>query len=123
MSPRVQSLYDEPLAGCQPIFEDAANATNMLRSLLMRLRIYYTEKVCTALGDRIIAEAGNVQIYRMEYVINEVQYEIRRAGNYNPAFEEVLLNSWVKDLLNRVPEDAVWQFNKVVRGYREERKR
>lgn len=123
MSPRVQSLYDEPLAGCLPVFEDAAAATNMLRSLLLRLRIYYTEKVCTALGDCIIAEAGNFSIYRMEYVINEVQYEIRRASNYNPAFEEVLLNNWVKDLLKRVPEDAVWQFNKVVRAYREERKR
>lgn len=124
MSPRVQSLYDDPLAGCLPIFEDSEAATNMLRSLLLRLRIFYSESVSTALGDQIITESGNSGIYRMEYVINEVQHEIRRAGSsFNPSFEAILLNNWVKDLLKRVPEDQVWQFHRLVLKYRNERKR
>lgn len=125
MSPRaVQTLFDDPLAGCDPIFTDPGPATTMLRSLLMRLRVYLEEERSTSLGDQIIAEAKALPVPRYEYVINEVQHELRRCTReYDEAFEAVVLSNWVKDLLKRIPEDDVWQFHKGLRENRERRKR
>lgn len=114
----------DPLAGCLPWIQNDSNGTNLLKSLLMRLRLFLNEDCSVTLCDQIIASAKLVQINRWEYVINEVQYELRRCTpEFDERFETVILNNWVKDLLKRLPEDNVWEFHRVVREYRKQRKR
>lgn len=120
----IQSVIDDPLAGCLPLVQEESNGTNLLRSLLLRLRLFLDETKSVQLSDQVIAEAQLVQINRWEYVINEVLYELRYCGRqYNEMFETVVLNNWVKDLLKRWPEDTVLEFIMIVKSNRVCRKR
>lgn len=120
----VDSIMDDPLAGCLPIFEDVANASNMLKSLFMRLRIFYSEPVATALTDQIIIESGEVPFSKWEYIINECQYEKRRAWiEFNPMFETVVLNNWMHQLMKRIQQDEALEFMFKLKKWREERPR
>lgn len=120
----IQSVIDDPLAGCLPLVQEESNGTNLLRSLLLRLRLFLDETKSVQLSDQVIAEAQLVTINRWEYVINEVLYELRHCGRqYNEMFETVVLNNWVKDLLNRWPEDTVYLFLRQVKKNREARRR
>ena len=120
----LNSVIDDPLAGSLPLIRQPGNGATLLRSLLMRLRLFLDERRSTAIGDQVIAEAKEVLIFSWEYVINEVQYELRRCQHGdNPQLETVVLNNWTKDLLRRYPEDVVWEFFKQVRKNRGGRKR
>lgn len=118
----IQAIIDDPLAGSLPLFTDAANGTNFMRSLLLRLRIYYSEEKATKFGDTVIAESQLVNINRFEYIINELQRELRKCGKeYNELFETVVLNNWIKDLINRAGEDVAYEFMRQVKRNRENR--
>jgi hypothetical protein len=118
----VQSIMDDPLAGCLAFVQNEWNGNNLLRSLLMRLRLFYNEATCTAITDQIIAESGLVRINTWEYIINEVLYEFRLCQKeYNPAFETILLSNWTKDLYKRHHEDVVLAFFRQVKTGREKR--
>lgn len=120
----VHTIMDDPLVGCLPIVQLESNAHNLLRSLLLRLRLFLEEKRSAAVGDQVIAESKKLSIPVYEYVLNEVQYELRRCQKgYNEAFETIVLNNWTKDLLKRYPEDVVWTFFRKVRANRKARKR
>lgn len=121
---RVQTIFSEPLAGCLPICRDPDNAYNMLRAILLRLRLFYKEDVCTKLFDDITEGSKRTAVPQNEYLINEVQYEIRRAGKeYDPQFEAVLINTWLKDLITRIPEDDAYAFMRDLKANRENRTR
>lgn len=120
----IQGFLDDPLAGCKPIMLEQGNGTNMLRGLLLRLRIFHTEKKATAIGDQLVAEAPGTGINHFEYCINEVLYEIRRSTKeFSEQYETVVLNNWTKDLLKRLPEDVVLPFFVKVRENRKNRRR
>ncbi len=120
----LNAVIDDPLAGCLPLMQWEGNAINMMRALLLRLRIFYSEGVATSLGEQIIKESGAIAIDKWEYCINEVQYERRRClPEYDERFETVVLNNWTKNLLKRLPEDLVLPFFVKVRANREVRKR
>jgi len=115
---------DDPLAGCLLIFKDEVNASQMVKSLFLRLRIFYSEPDATKLSDKIIEESDQVPFSRWEYIINETQYEIRRAyKDYNPMFETVLLNSWLHKLMKRIQQDDALDFMVKLKKMREERPR
>jgi len=120
----MQGLWDDPLAGCWPIVQETANGTNMLRSLLLRLRIYYSEGTATKIGDQIIKESHHITINRWEYIINECLYELRIPGKgYSLEFETDLLNKWIADLITRYDQDQVLEWVVMVKRNREQRKR
>lgn len=118
----IQAIIDDPLAGSLPLFTDAANGTNFMRSLLLRLRIYYSEEKVNKFSDIVIAESQLVKINRFEYIINELQRELRKCGKeYNEMFETVVLNNWIKDLIARAGEDVAYEFMRQVKKNREGR--
>jgi len=120
----MHSLWDDPLAGCWPLVQETANGTNLLRSLLLRLRIYYTGDTATAIGDQIINESLVVTINRWEYMINECLHELRvPAKGYSPAYEVEVLNKWIADLMSRHDQDLVLEWVSMVKRNREHRKR
>lgn len=101
-----------------------SNAQNMLGSMLMRLRIFYSEPEANTISESIIAEVKNISIYHWEYVINEVMFEFRRVQKkWSEQYEENILNQWTTDLLKRHQEDAVWSFFRQVKANRLSRKR
>ncbi len=122
--PPVSSIMEDPLAGCLPLMRVESNAQNMLGSMLMRLRIFYSEPEANTISESIIAEVKNISIYHWEYVINEVMFEFRRVQKkWSEQYEENILNQWTTDLLKRHQEDAVWSFFRQVKANRLSRKR
>lgn len=120
----LQSIIDDPLAGCSPVMQQDGNGTNMLRGLLLRLRLYYSEEMANELTNQVIKECKLVSVPRWEYVINEILFEIRyKSSVYSAAYETAVLNDWTKDLMTRYPEDVVYNFFWQVKGNRDRRKR
>lgn len=120
----LNSLIDDPLAGCQPFLREPNAGTSMLRMLLMRLRIFYNEKASTAIGDQIIAESEKVKINKYEYIINEVLYEIRQCRKgFGEMYETVVINDWSKSLMKKKEIDTVLDFISEVKKNRASRKR
>jgi hypothetical protein len=101
---------DDPLAGCLPIIHYGGNAETFLGSILVRLRIFHKEAVCTQLSDMIIEESADYPGFRYEYIINEVIYEMRLARQgKDEMYEKVILDSWIKKLM-KVDQDSVLEF-------------
>lgn len=120
----VNDILDDPLAGCLDIFRDEVSASQMEKSLFLRLRIFYREPDAVKLSDKIFEEAENMPFSKWEYIINEMQYEIRRAyKDYSSNFETVLLNSWMYKLMQRIQQDDALDFMVMIKKYREERPR
>lgn len=109
-------LMDDPLAGCLYFMQEEGNAKNFLGSVLLRLRLFYTEDVCNKLADTLIDQSDHVQISRWEFVINETLYEFRKAQkSFDTMKEAVTLNDWATDLMLRYHEDMVLDFVGVVK--------
>lgn len=119
---RAQTLFDDPLAGCSPLVADPANAQNLLRSLLLRLRLFYSEKVCDALTHELFEGGNNYPGYIYEFILNEMMYELRVAkSGINEMYEKVILDSWIKQLMKKVEQDAVLEFVGRLKKDREKR--
>lgn len=119
---RAQTLFDDPLAGCSPLVADPANAQNLLRSLMLRLRLFYSEKVSDALMHELFEGGNHYPGYMYEFIINEMMYEIRMArSGLDEMYEKVILDSWVKQLIKKVEQDEVLEFVSRLKKGREKR--
>lgn len=116
----VSQLAERPLAGCHKWLSDSyVNKTILTRALYTRLCLFTS--ISHALETyQVICEEfpGN-----SEYIINELQYEIRRAsGKTSENYESELISRWaeVKMRVHRV--DEVLEFvnqlkeNRLIRG-------
>lgn len=122
MSPRIPDLLDDPLLGCDDLLAIQSNAINVYHSALLRLRLFYPGDKAKDLAERIADEAPETQLRTMEYVINEVLYEIRRAQQtFNPVFEELVLKNWTSKVLKQYGEDIALPFIIRLKAAREAR--
>lgn len=125
---RVNTIIDDPLAGCLDVVKLESNAINLFRSLSLRLQLFHKEKVCKSIGDQIIKESKTCGIYVFEYIINEIQYESRLAmrklrKEYTDQFEEAVLKNWIKQIIKNYSEDFALEFLTKLKGNRTKRKR
>lgn len=119
----VNSLIDDPLAGCDESMQVAGNMDTMARSIIARLELFHTKEKCEKIRLLITKEALASGINQSEYFINELLFEFRSAKGTSVAFEKAVLNSWVAKVISKHGPDAGLDFFNVVRINREARKR
>jgi hypothetical protein len=122
---KLSTYLSDPLAGCLDILKEESNSLAMMRALFLRMRLFYSEKVCSSLSDQIISEADSCTAPRYQYIINETLYELRRAGKeFSEQYETVILNQWMSILMKEaLNNDSVLDIIIAVKRNRKKRKR
>src|SRR5689334_20422578 len=113
------NLMDDPLAGCLPVMQMVTNAETFLRSVMLRMRLFYSEDTCQKICDRIIEESKQTVLYQYEYVINEILFEFNEAKrNLQPFEPQLSLQAWITDIIARYGQDTGIEFFKYVKTNR-----
>jgi hypothetical protein len=112
----VNTLFDEPLAGCLDIVQDPGNFMTFRNSLELRLSLVTSRLEAETILGRIhddynFPDDDPFTVGLPEYVINELQYEIRkRRSNYNEETENPILSKWFDHLVdhyNMTSDEAI----------------
>lgn len=120
----INTIIDDPLAGCLAVVKQGNNATTLLRSILIRMRLFYNEKKCKSISDQIIRESDDVTIDPWEYIINENLYEMRRISKgVNEMLETAVLSNWTRELMKIYTHDQALEFVSRLKNNRLRRKR
>lgn len=120
----INEIISKPLAGCLPFTKQPGSYATVIDSLFMRLRIIHGKRVSTYILDQINLEGEKIIIFKKEYVINELQYEIRICQNNTvESMESELIDQWAKSLLEDFREDRVLDFIIQLKQARARRKR
>lgn len=117
----VNDLLLDPLAGCLPIMQQLQNAETMADAIVLRLRLCADKKASASLEKQIKKEAKAGLPKYCEYLVNELQYELRKAMGKNDAEPEIL-NKWAAYLVKRHKTDDVLDFIYAVKINREKRR-
>lgn len=116
----VSQLAERPLAGCHTwLLDSYVNTTILTRALYMRLCLFTSISYALETYKMICEESpGN-----SEYVINELQYEIRLAsGKTSDGYESELVSRWAEVKMRTSRVDDVLEFvnqlkeNRLSRG-------
>lgn len=121
----INELINAPLAGCLPFTKSPGAYTTLIDGLFIRLAIIHGKRVSTYILDQINIEGEKIIIFKKEYVINELLYEIRigTAGYEKESFETPIINQWAAKLMEQMNEDAVLEFISKLKQFRARRNR
>lgn len=123
----INDVIDKPLAGCLPFTKSAGTYTTLIDGLFIRLAIIHGKRVSTYILDQINIEGEKIIIFKKEYVINELQYEIRLFNkSITPGYEiyeSTYIDLWAEKLMDRMDENAVLDFISKLKQFRARRNR
>lgn len=89
----VSQLAERPLAGCSKWFVESCNSTILIRTLYLRLCLFTSIREAIEIYRAICDECDNDP----EYVVNELQYEIRKAsGKTSDGYESEIVSRWAE---------------------------
>lgn len=117
----VGDLVNQELAGCDPDMEWPGNFEVLADRLGLMLALYTSRAQATVIIKQITKEAKRQAIKYHEYVINEIQYEMRVARmRWKPdELKEAMINQeWAARLLERFPLTMVDQFMEGLKASR-----
>ncbi len=106
----VNRIIEDPLAGCLDIIYNEGVYVTLCNSLYLRLRIFYAKEIVDKIKSRIEKDSEDQIMPTEEYVINELQYELRFAGKGSTDFESQILNRWSAILMKQYETDEVLDF-------------
>jgi hypothetical protein len=123
----VKNLADAELAGCLLLKKDL-NIFELLRDdLTNRIALYLRMPTAKTIKEAIITESAAIkQVPYWEYIINELQYELRMAafsGKLNPAYEAMMINDWAKHIIRKEDADTSLDFIILLKANRLKRTR
>lgn len=119
---KVGDLLKQDLPGSMFDF-DVANYNNLMATLRLRLRLVSNKDHAERVEEMIEGRDADVPHTKpFEYIVNEMQFEIRRAYQPLPENEKRILNLWCTEIMERAGADAAIDFFTTVLRFREERK-
>jgi hypothetical protein len=123
----IKVIAEDPLVGCSDqLGDDAGSWENMLNFLVSNLSLITNSELADQLSGAIAIESSESGIDQSQYIVNELQYEIRQRmlgslKTTNEQFETVLLNRWSKYLLRDHDTNQVLDFITFVKSNRTKR--
>lgn len=123
----VNDVISHPLAGCLTFTTQPGSYTTLVDSLYLRLCVIHGKRVSTYIFDQINLEGEKIIIFKKEYVINELQYEIRhwllKEDPQCEYYESEIIDAWAEKLLSKLDTDAVLDFIVQLKQFRARRNR
>lgn len=123
----VKNIAQAELAGCLPLVEDLNNFELLKENLTCRIALFVRMPAAREILEVITDEAGKVeQVPFWEYIINELQHELRVAssrGPLNEGHEGVLISKWTKHIIRKKDVDTALDFIAVLKTNRLKRNR
>lgn len=122
----VNTIMDDPLAGCNENIHNIVGISTLVNRLNTMLQLIRGDARAAVIRSSIEKEIKTIGINDREYLINELQYEVR-IGTLGPnritseEFENVLINRWFKIVHKRDGEDVALRFVNMLKGNREKR--
>lgn len=129
-------LADRPLAGCHWLMEDELNAETLIEHLRLRVSLYYDGDLSQIIFDEIISEywkticvfpkpsPSHLNRPFQEYVINEIQYQIRKgSGKTSDQLESNIITEWVNHITKEHCLDDALEFISLLKKNRNSRNR
>jgi hypothetical protein len=118
---KIGDLLKQDLPGSMFDF-DVANYNNLMDTLKLRVRLVTSKERGERLLEMIEENDESVPHTRpFEYIVNEMQYEVRRNYQPMPDNEKRILNAWCGEIVERAGEDAAIDFFVAVVKFRKER--
>ena len=123
----INTLMDNPLAGCLDLMQESYNVQNFKSSVTLRLALFTSRTVAQGISNQIEKESlacKPIRIVCNEYIVNELLFEYRLAqGKNNLSFENLVLKKWVAKIISSNGADAGLDFLNALKSNREKRKR
>lgn len=121
---KAHNYFDDPLPGSKGEVRDG-QWTTLSESLLMRLRLCAGTEMANALYDKIVDQAKQASIPHQEFILNEVQYEVRKhkaegLKETDDLYEKMLLALWSRDVANMGYSTAA-RFMNSIQSFRTKR--
>lgn len=122
----VGDIWRQDLAGCLPEMDWPGNFETLKERLYLVLALYRTRAISSSILGQIEDEAEYLWVKYHEYVINEMQYEIRcraSANNVDVLKEAMINEEWAARLGKRYPQKEVDEFMETLVSNRLKRDR
>lgn len=122
------SIAETDLAGCLSVAQDIYNFELLVDGLVYRIRLWYKKDRAFQLYEVITVEAATVNVPHREYVINELQFEVRVARargieKVDLAKEKALLERWARHVARKKGTDTALDFISLLKKNRKMRQR
>jgi hypothetical protein len=124
----VDTIAKADLAGCLPIIENPDSFELLRDNLTMKIALCYDPDQAGLIRKMLATEVCDVQVPSWEYIINELQYELRIAiahgvEHLSKDYESRLINDWAKHIIKMKDVDTSLDFISILKTNRKNRKR